>query len=251
MRAHSPSRLLPALAAALALAALVGVVRPAAAQSYGLGDQVLTLGSMDFRPLTNAGIYSFDNADGYVYGGATDHVAMLKLPDGAEIFQICVYANVPDEVSLVQTYLSAWKLAPGGAPSGRVDILGTTATENVPIGYGTACTDPFSYIFHDTFDVDGDQNPEHIFHGIHAAIVGNAGLGGVRVHWRRRVSVGPGTPTFNDVPATDLGYRYIEALVASGVTAGCGNGNYCPDAPITRRQMAVFLAKALGMHFVQ
>jgi len=66
MRAHSPSRLLPALAAALALAALVGVVRPAAAQSYGLGDQVLTLGSMDFRPLTNAGIYSFDNADGYV-----------------------------------------------------------------------------------------------------------------------------------------------------------------------------------------
>jgi hypothetical protein len=36
--------------------------------------------------------------------------------------------------------------------------------------------------------------------------------------------------------------------VASGITAGCGGGNYCPDAP-TRRQMAIFLAKALGLHW--
>jgi len=249
MRSESPRRFLIALAAALTVAAVLALAPPAFAQSYGLGDQVLTLGSMDFRPLTNAGVYSFNFADGYVYGGPTDHVAMLKLPDGAEIFQICVYANVPDGSSLVNTYLSAWKLAPGGAPSGRIDILGTQALDNIAIGYGTVCSDPFSYIFHDTFDVDGDQQPEHVFHGINGVIVGNAGLGGVRVHWRRRVSVGPGTPTFNDVPATDLGYRYIEALVASGVTAGCGNNNYCPDDPITRRQMAVFLAKALGMHF--
>jgi hypothetical protein len=33
------------------------------------------------------------------------------------------------------------------------------------------------------------------------------------------------------------------------VTGGCGNGNYCPDAPLTRGQMAVFLAKALGLHW--
>ena len=38
-----------------------------------------------------------------------------------------------------------------------------------------------------------------------------------------------------------------QALVSSGVTGGCGAGNYCPDAPLTRGQMATFLAKALGL----
>jgi len=28
-----------------------------------------------------------------------------------------------------------------------------------------------------------------------------------------------------------------------GVTAGCGVGNYCPNDPVTRAQMAVFLLK--------
>jgi hypothetical protein len=41
-------------------------------------------------------------------------------------------------------------------------------------------------------------------------------------------------------------FQFIEALYASGITGGCGAGNYCPDNPVTRGQMAVFLAKALG-----
>jgi hypothetical protein len=61
------------------------------------------------------------------------------------------------------------------------------------------------------------------------------------------VSIAPPTPTFNDVPTTHPFFQFIEALAASGITTGCGNGNYCPDAPLTRGQMAVFLAKALGL----
>jgi hypothetical protein len=60
---------------------------------------------------------------------------------------------------------------------------------------------------------------------------------------------GSGAPHFADVPPGDSAYQFIEALYASGVSVGCGGGNYCPDAPLTRRQMAVFLAKALGLHF--
>ncbi|HKD18574.1 MAG TPA: S-layer homology domain-containing protein [Thermoanaerobaculia bacterium] len=71
----------------------------------------------------------------------------------------------------------------------------------------------------------------------------------VEVHWHRTVSLPPPTPTFNDVPNSDPAYQYVEALVASGVTGGCGGGNYCPDNPVTRRQMAVFFAKALGLHY--
>jgi hypothetical protein len=71
----------------------------------------------------------------------------------------------------------------------------------------------------------------------------------VQILWRRQVSPSPPTPTFADVPAGDPGFPYIEALVSSGITAGCGGGNYCPDANLTRRQMAVFLAKAFGLHW--
>lgn len=49
--------------------------------------------------------------------------------------------------------------------------------------------------------------------------------------------------TFNDT--TEHWARlWIEALAVDGVTSGCGNGNYCPDTPVTRAQMAVFLLRA-------
>ena len=74
-------------------------------------------------------------------------------------------------------------------------------------------------------------------------------LGAVRIFYKLQVSPAPATATFNDVPTSDPAFQFIEALVASGVTAGCGSGNYCPDAPLTRRQMAVFMSKALGLHW--
>jgi hypothetical protein len=74
-------------------------------------------------------------------------------------------------------------------------------------------------------------------------------LGGALVGYRLQVSPPPATATFNDVPTNHPFFQYIEALSASGITGGCGSGIYCPDAPLTRGQMAVFLAKGLGLHF--
>ena len=37
---------------------------------------------------------------------------------------------------------------------------------------------------------------------------------------------------------------WIEALKADGITSGCGTGLFCPDNPVNRDQMAVFLLKA-------
>ncbi len=71
----------------------------------------------------------------------------------------------------------------------------------------------------------------------------------VNVYYRLQVSPPPGTPTFSDVPATHPFYQYIEALAASGITGGCTATQYCPDAPLTRGQMAVFLSRALGLHW--
>jgi hypothetical protein len=49
------------------------------------------------------------------------------------------------------------------------------------------------------------------------------------------------TPAFADVPCSDPHAPWINELVRRGVTVGCGGGNYCPDNPVTREQMAVFL----------
>ncbi len=69
------------------------------------------------------------------------------------------------------------------------------------------------------------------------------------VSWTRQVSPAPATATFGDVPTNHPFFQFVEALAKSGTTGGCGAGNYCPDAPLTRGQMAVFLAKALGLQW--
>ena len=89
----------------------------------------------------------------------------------------------------------------------------------------------------------------YVVAGSNTSTDGLTSFGAVRVYYQLQVSPAPGTATFNDVPTSDPGFQFIEALVSSGITAGCGNGNYCPDAPLTRRQMAVFLSKALGLHW--
>jgi hypothetical protein len=48
---------------------------------------------------------------------------------------------------------------------------------------------------------------------------------------------------FLDVPASDPYAPWIEELAGLEITGGCGGGNYCPNSPVTRRQMAAFLLK--------
>jgi hypothetical protein len=50
---------------------------------------------------------------------------------------------------------------------------------------------------------------------------------------------------FGDVAPGDYNADYIQGLVNDGITAGCGGGNYCPNAVNTRAQMAVFILKGV------
>jgi len=55
------------------------------------------------------------------------------------------------------------------------------------------------------------------------------------------------TGIFGDVPVSDPFAPWIEDLFNRGITAGCGGGNYCPNDPNTRGQMAVFLARTFNL----
>jgi hypothetical protein len=55
---------------------------------------------------------------------------------------------------------------------------------------------------------------------------------------------------FDDVAEGSVGpgfCGFIEQLAADGITGGCTATNFCPDLPITRDQMAVFIEAALGV----
>ncbi len=51
-------------------------------------------------------------------------------------------------------------------------------------------------------------------------------------------------PVFSDVPVGHQYYSYIQVIYQRGITAGCAAAAYCPENPVTRAQMAVFLMKA-------
>jgi len=50
--------------------------------------------------------------------------------------------------------------------------------------------------------------------------------------------------SFTDVPVSHPFYRFIEMLLHHGITGGCNATQYCPSAPTTREQMAVFMLAA-------
>jgi len=55
------------------------------------------------------------------------------------------------------------------------------------------------------------------------------------------------TPAFSDVPCSDPYARWVNALAARGITAGCAPGLFCPLGPVTRGQLAVLITTAFGL----
>lgn len=55
----------------------------------------------------------------------------------------------------------------------------------------------------------------------------------------------PATAYFRDSGGLHVFYSYIQKMRELGVTSGCSATDYCPDAPVTRGQMAIFLMRGL------
>lgn len=55
------------------------------------------------------------------------------------------------------------------------------------------------------------------------------------------------TGFFSDVPTTHWAADWIEQLALEGIPGGCGDGKFCPDDPVTRAQMAMFLVRTFNL----
>jgi S-layer family protein len=217
---------------------------PVAENTYGTsGLTWVTLAPWDFHPQDSSITYGFSGTPKlgiYNTGGFGTFEAGLHLPEGAIVSVIELAACDTNPIPLL--YVSA------GFTAG----LKTGVSLNPPPGYAETMGPSGCVIVSSTgfsWTVNNDTTyytVEAHFNGVSdASIV----LNSVRVGYKLQVSPDPSTATFADVPVGHPFHRFVEALVAAGITAGCGGGNYCPDAPVTRGQMAVFLSAALGLHW--
>jgi hypothetical protein len=243
-------------------AGFAAVTSAARGQSYGPEPQRLMIGAAEFRPEHR--YEPFVGLDGYVSLGHSEArtsptpvyiQAPLSLPEGAVIDELCLYAYDTHLEEDVQASLIAVKLAHSGEDDAWKGLGGVSSDGQA--GYRRYCVDVAETV-RGRIDVDEDGVLDDAAYYVHAYVPYSSddlqflSLGGVRISWRRPVSPAPPSPTFADVPDSHPFLRFIEALAASGITGGCGDGsNYCPDAALTRGQMAVFLAKALGLHWVE
>ena len=53
------------------------------------------------------------------------------------------------------------------------------------------------------------------------------------------------TVLFADVAPADYDYAAVNAMALYGITAGCGNNDYCPNDNVTRDEMAIFVVRAI------
>jgi hypothetical protein len=229
------------LAALLVLAPAAGEAQwGPEAPAFGLASRTnITLVSFDFVPRSIGGFFAeFPNSPNRYLSGP--HVAAVRLPNGAAIEELeiegCDGSNPGQIVA---------ELKRAGAPGLNEVLLATANTGAAAIpgcGLFEVPVTPVANVNNGAskYWVEVNMAPGD----------GSVRIAAVRVRYRLQVSAAPGVATFpNDVPTSHPYFRFIEALAASGITAGCAPNSYCPDDPISRGQMAVFLSAALGLHF--
>jgi hypothetical protein len=169
--------------------------------------------------------------------------ARVPLPDGALLKHFKAWAY--DATTTQDIFFQLYEQCQAEGPVAQTTTL---------IGEVFTGGAPGDFYFFDTLN-DLEVNGRECGYTVRVRFAGpNEGCEGgglqaqkIQVSWVRAVSPAPPAATFNDVPTSHPFFQFVEALATSGITAGCGGGDFCPDAPLTRGQMAVFLAKALGL----
>ncbi len=217
-------------------------------EGYGVDDlSFLWVFPEDFRP--DAGSQLFHAGHGFWARGSVGWTGLMwapvRLPTGALLTGYwVVYEDSDATFGISVTLRRFW-----------MTLVGTSGDEDIGNSFSSAGTPGIAAAFVDIPDRTIEVAPTLL--GLQSYAFGvilppdtDVKLRGIIATWLRQVSPAPASATFSDVPTGYWAFRHVEALAASGITAGCGGGAFCPDAPLTRAQMAVFLAKALGLHWV-
>jgi len=240
-------------------AAVLAAREAAAGESFGGETQWTVFHVSRWVPWKTTASPGYAVGKGYIFPTNStdgDFWTQVDLPAGSSVSTVCWLFNDSNDVGRWELYFTSFESATSGTSPHEVWLdTYVTGLSSVP-GYTEVCRslDP-EVIIRQWGDLDQDMTSHYLSYALLASTTGASGsslsLFGAAVGWSRTISPAPAVATFNDVPVGAFAFQHIEALAASGITAGCGGGNFCPDTPLTRAQMAVFLAKALGLHFPQ
>lgn len=222
-------------------------------EDFGPDGTVTVLGASSFVP--RGGAIQGYSGPGYIYrAGGTDSAfwAPVLLPNGVLLTDLCVwYYNTS-----ASGILAEWGAYGLGVTTQPPIYREFSEFFLVPAGgYATTCIAP-NTVVRSLADLDEDGFTEWATYRVGIGFSetdDTQQIGGVFLRWTRRVSPAPGAATFNDVPLDDPAFQFIEAFSRANITAGCSAAPplFCPDASVTRRQMAVFFARALGLHWTE
>jgi hypothetical protein len=231
------------------------VSSPREPKAFGEGIQQRMIAAAEFVPeLSN---YSFLNSYGTeirpTAGGFQRFAAPLDLPAGAIIEEILLLVDDADAALDItgQFVFSAHAASGVGAcDSGWIEADWTSTSAGIDGRGIVVLQDDEPYVVRSRAAYPPGCPENHLLYGLAVSLQSMShSLAGAVVRWHRSVSPAPAAATFGDVPTDHPLFQFVEALAASGITAGCGGGNYCPGNPLTRGQMAVFLSIALGLHW--
>ncbi len=159
------------------------------------------------------------NGSGVFLGSGTNAQAWapLNLPDGALITGIDFYYY--DWNASLNLNAFVYQFPASGDP---YVTLASTASSGSG-GWGVSTHNPLS-----PPTVDNTSNSYVVWVGTASSPTSDLRWRGVRVRYKLQVSPAPGVATFSDVPTNHPFFKFVEALYASGITAGCGGGNLLP-----------------------
>jgi hypothetical protein len=208
---------------------------------YGTTDATLwVIGYSEFSPSGGTPPTYSDFGDArWSTPSAGSFVATAHLPAGAQIVDLQLAYCDDSATDNVFAFFLECPTASGSCPQ-----YSSLSSGDGPMGCNTVSIDVTSQ----NLFVDNAANRYVVQVLTQSGTMANRFFG-VKFGYKLRVSPPPAVATFLDVPTSHPFFQFVEALFASGITAGCGGSNFCPDAPLTRGQMAVFLAAALGLHF--
>ena len=198
----------------------------------------LTIGSGSFTPMISGWTWSQNFWWRWATtGGNTYWDASLSLPSGARVTHLVVEAYDNSASGDVRVTFAT---CPNLSSSCTYTGLGQTS--------GTPGYTWLTVVLPSPITIDNNMNSYHVRVRLDSGDDTNS-FRSVSFKYELQVSPAPGVASFTDVPTSYWAFQYIEALKASGITQGVTPTTYEPESNVTRAQMAVFLAKALGLHW--
>ena len=242
------------LVVAVWLAAVPHVVAQEAPGNFGTQDSIsLFISAEEFQSPAQEGYYYTGN--GFWSGEAPPMIplwprAPLRLPAGALLEGYTVIYDDSSAVSDLFVGLGRYWVKSDGTVGASAIGSGFQSSGSPGITTAWVDIDPDITITYRYLVLTTVVRQSYIF-WLEIPATLDLRFRGVVVSWKRQVSPVPLGATFDDVPTGHWAFRFIEALADAGITAGCSEDPplYCPDDPITRAEMAVYLAAALGLHW--